>query len=293
MQEYDDGVYQEFKKRNPENCSRAFFTTTACCEDALNNFSESYNNAIEKARAMPVVQSLETMRRQAMLRIELRRRKTRKHQGRHSLKVGLVLAEEDKEVKNCRSLSGRDRVFEVREAGQNYTVNMKEKTCICRRWDLTGIPCRHALRVVFDKKTFKKEDLISDWYLTTKWQDQYTDSIEPVNGMKFWKDSGEPTIKAPPREITKGRKRKPAKRLKSITESPTKGKKVSNHGRTIHCYRCSMPGHNSSKCPNAGVPFKPRKPKKSKKSATSNPEVMTLDSGEGPSQTQPSQVLDD
>ncbi|ESQ55732.1 hypothetical protein EUTSA_v10026773mg [Eutrema salsugineum] len=265
--------------------SCAYFSTTSCCEDALNNFSESYNKAIDKARAMPVVQSLETMRRQAMVRIELRRRTTRKHKGKHSLKVGLVIAEEEKEVKRCRSIAGRDNVFEVSERGQNYTVKMKEKTCICRRWDLTGIPCRHVLRVVFDnKKKFKAEDLVSDWYLTSIWKDQYTDSIEPVNGSKFWKSSGEALIKAPPREIVKGRKRKPEKRLKLITESPTKGKKLTNHGRTMHCYRCGLPGHYSIKCPR-----KPRKPKKSKTSEQVQ-ETMTLGSGEGPAQTQPSQT---
>ncbi|XP_024014259.1 uncharacterized protein LOC112088205 [Eutrema salsugineum] len=56
MEEYDEEVHRALVSREPEHCSRAFFSTTSCCEDALNNFSESYNKAIEKARAMPLVQ---------------------------------------------------------------------------------------------------------------------------------------------------------------------------------------------------------------------------------------------
>lgn len=111
---------------------------------------------------------------------------------------------------------------------------MKSHTCACRRWDLSGIPCRHALRVVQDKKTYRTEDLISHWYLTSTWQAQYSDNIKPMNGMKFWNASGEETIEPPARDKSKGRKKNPAKRMKSVHESPTKGKKVTQHSRTMH-----------------------------------------------------------
>ncbi|CAA7058664.1 unnamed protein product [Microthlaspi erraticum] len=265
LKKYDSDIYEAFMSRNPRNCSRAFFKTDSCCEDALNNFSESYNNTLEKARAMPLIQSLETMRRQTMMRIAMRRKMTQKHKATHSLKVALVIAEEEKAVKHLRTIASRPGLFEVMDNGQSHKVNMKEKTCRCRKWDLTGIPCRHALRVVFDNpKTYKKEDLVSDWYLTTKWQDQYIDSIGPVNGMKFWRTSGETTLEAPDTEVQKGRKKNPQKRIKGVNESPKKGKKATNHGRDMHCYRCGLADHNAYKCPNSGVPFKPRPPKKSK-----------------------------
>lgn len=51
----------------------------------------------------------------------------------------------------------------------------------CHR--LTGIPCRHALKVFVDKK-LKAEDYVADCYLTTTWKNQYSNSISPVEGMK-------------------------------------------------------------------------------------------------------------
>jgi len=49
----DVGVYEALMMRNPQNCSRAFYTSTSVCEDVSINFSESYNNNINKAWEMP------------------------------------------------------------------------------------------------------------------------------------------------------------------------------------------------------------------------------------------------
>ncbi|KAL0719454.1 hypothetical protein Bca4012_068778 [Brassica carinata] len=284
LKAYDVEVYEAFKQRNPSSCSRAFFGTRSSCEDALNNFSESYNNTIEKARALPLVEMLETMRRQTMVRISLRKQKTGKWNKRHSLKVDKVIAAEEKERKNCSvAIPSTNGTYEVIENGIAHKVHMRLRTCTCRRWDLTGIPCRHALKVVLLKK-LNVEDYISDWYLTSKWVAQYSDTISAMNGLKFWKKSGESTLTAPPREPSKGRNKNPEKRKKGINEEPKKGKKVTNHGRKMQCYRCGLFEHNSRKCINGGVPYKPRKPKKAKTKTTSG-----MDSGEGPSQqNQPS-----
>ncbi|RIA04675.1 hypothetical protein BRARA_K01065 [Brassica rapa] len=289
FEEYDKDVYDAFMARNPETCCRAFFTTTSCCEDALNNNSESYNKTLEKARAMPLVEMLETMRRLAMKRIAMRKKKLEKHKGKFSLKVSKMIESETRFRKFCKSLPGPTGEFEVSENSMQYAVDMRARTCSCRRWDLTGIPCRHALRVVLDhKKTYKTDNLVSHWYLTSKWQQQYSNSIKPVRGIKFWKPSGESTIYVPPREIPKGRKKNPPQRIKGVNESPTKGKKVTQHDRVMHCSRCGLPKHNCTKCPNFGVPCKPRPPKKQK--TTGSHEAVALGVGEGPTQTQPSQA---
>ncbi|KAK6802828.1 hypothetical protein RDI58_000611 [Solanum bulbocastanum] len=33
-----------------------------------------------------------------------------------------------------------------------FSIDLKEKTCSCRRWDLTGIPCNHAIAAIWVKK---------------------------------------------------------------------------------------------------------------------------------------------
>ncbi|XP_075076410.1 uncharacterized protein LOC142163059 [Nicotiana tabacum] len=42
--------------------------------------------------------------------------------------------------------------YEVREEGDTHTINMAMKRCTCRGWDLTGIPCPHAIKAIQYKK---------------------------------------------------------------------------------------------------------------------------------------------
>ena len=73
LKNFDVRVYEAVLMKNPQNCSRAFFSSTSVCEDVSNNFSESYNNTLNTAREMPLVEMLETVRRQAMIRMDMRK----------------------------------------------------------------------------------------------------------------------------------------------------------------------------------------------------------------------------
>lgn len=56
VKNYDICVYNDMMEKNPKNCSCAFFKSTFSCEDVHNNISESFNNAIDPARYMPLVE---------------------------------------------------------------------------------------------------------------------------------------------------------------------------------------------------------------------------------------------
>ncbi|XP_024014814.1 uncharacterized protein LOC112088710 [Eutrema salsugineum] len=291
FKEFDFGIYEEMMKRNPRNCSRAFFSCTSVCEDVSNNFSESYNNSINKARSMPLVEMLETIRRQAMIRMDVRRKKAMKHQGKYSPKVASTIKAEEKQRMYCRVIPSGNGEYEVKEHTVSYTVDMVAKTCACRRWNMTGIPCRHVLRVLLYRK-LDPQDYVSNWYLTSKWRNQYSNPIRSVNGIDLWRKSGETKIQPPPREESHGPNKK-QKRIKGKNESPkkkNKGKevveeapekivKLTREGRISHCRGCGSVGHNIRKCPTTVYVPKPK--------VTRKPDVVEC--GDGPSQTQPSQ----
>ncbi|XP_048623651.1 uncharacterized protein LOC106435841 [Brassica napus] len=142
------GVYETLMEKNPQTCSRAYFTGTACYEVVHNNFSETYNNTINTAREMPLVEMLETIRRLAMVRTDLRKEKMKKHKGKYSKKVAKTIEEESKHKNNCRAVARANGQFDVRENNLGHSGHMTRRTCTCRKWDMTGIPCRHALRVI-------------------------------------------------------------------------------------------------------------------------------------------------
>uniref|UniRef100_A0A0D3BT92 SWIM-type domain-containing protein n=1 Tax=Brassica oleracea var. oleracea TaxID=109376 RepID=A0A0D3BT92_BRAOL len=183
---YDMDVYNSMMMKNPKNCSLAYFSSTSSCDDVSNNISESFNHAIDPARYMPFVEMLETIRRKAMLRIEARKLISMKHKGKFSIKAVERVELEQTKIRLCNIYHCGHEIFEVKEKNFSYKVKMLEHSCTCRKWDMSGLPCRHALKVIVEKKR-KKEDYIGDCYLTSKWRMQYQTPIEAVHGVNFWK----------------------------------------------------------------------------------------------------------
>lgn len=135
---------------------------------------------------MQFVEMLETMIRLVMRCIDLRKNKMKNHKGKFSLNVYKMIESKTRFREHCKYLLGPTGEYEVTENGMKYAVDMRVRTCSCRRLVLTGIPRRHAVCVVLDKKkTYKTDNLVSHWYLTSKWQQQYSESIKPVRRIKF------------------------------------------------------------------------------------------------------------
>ncbi|CAH1441997.1 unnamed protein product [Lactuca virosa] len=71
--------------------------------------------------------------------------------------------------------------YEVRNGFQNYGVNLKEKMCACRLWELSGIPCVHAQVAIL----YTNQDplnFISSWFSKNNYKATYDQNIHPVNG---------------------------------------------------------------------------------------------------------------
>ena len=52
----------------------------------------------------------------------------------------------------CKVEFNGDWGYEVSDGEDRHTVNLKEKRCTCRIWDLSGIPCQYAIKALTHKK---------------------------------------------------------------------------------------------------------------------------------------------
>ncbi|CAE5960328.1 unnamed protein product [Arabidopsis arenosa] len=147
------------------------------------------------------------------MRIAARFQTADKETAKHTKKARKELEKSCEEAQNCYSLSSTSGRYEILEFGTSYSVILSKRECACRKWDLTGIPCRHAVCAIRENCQ-EVEDFISDFYLTAKHKDTYRRGLEPVNGSKFWEETGGPHIYGPPFKRPpgrpKGKARKPA-----------------------------------------------------------------------------------
>ena len=128
----------------------------------------------------------------------------------------------------CEVVFNGDVEFEIGDGEDKHTVFLDKKLCTCRVWELTGIPCSHAICALGYLKVDPISS-ISEWYYKEKFQVAYQHPLQPVGGKKFIRcDQFEP-IEPPPVTKLAGRPRK--KRIRTANEPNTSAGKLSKRGQ--------------------------------------------------------------
>ncbi|GKE44951.1 mutator type transposase, partial [Tanacetum coccineum] len=160
-------------------------------------------------------------------------------------------------AKSCRvTWKGGHKYGVVGPYGDQMVVDVHERICSCRKWELTGMPCKHALASIWnmarnnmDVGTPKSWVHPAYWLVT--WQKVYNFKINPLNGKHLWSKHPSPNILIPAKHHQQVG-RPPKKRKKSANELSSQqivdGGKLSRVGKTVTCCKCHKTGHNKRTC---------------------------------------------
>ncbi|GKD59756.1 mutator type transposase [Tanacetum coccineum] len=210
MQELKDlnkKAYEWLHKIPPEHWSKAYFSGRAHCDLLINNVCEVFNRQLLDARDSLIITALEFVREYLMKRIVIVQKVIQKCNGPLTPVVAKLF---DK----------------IKAASTGCT------TCSYRKWEISGIPCNHAIAIIHDM----------------------TDNGFDVGILKIrdmWSKFDCPTTLLPPKVHPQIR-RPPKKRKKSKGEIVmVKGNKLTRQGKTITCSLCHPAGHNKRSCSQA------------------------------------------
>nr|XP_043637944.1 uncharacterized protein LOC122608941 [Erigeron canadensis] len=234
-------AFKYLMDRNPKSWSRAFFWLHTGCEAVENGFSECWNSVLLKVRNKPIITLLESLRVIIMIRLE-----------------------------GIRELSAKwvnDVCPAIRKKMDLIKNERESRSCDCRLWELSGIPCVHAVNAIF-KLNQEPEDYISGWFRLDMYREAYNQCLIPVGGMDTWQINPDHNVPLPPRPRNMpGRPKK--QRIKAVHEPRVSHNRVTRHGAIMTCSKCWQQGHNMRGCKNGAVPRpahikKPRKKKTTK-----------------------------
>ncbi|EOA14825.1 hypothetical protein CARUB_v10028135mg [Capsella rubella] len=211
------------------------------------NISESLNAVMQKAVDYPIVSMVEYIRAMLMRWFYCRRTKAGKARTRCTPEIEALLIDHLDEAVKCAVLSVSDWVYQVNDAaGCVFTVDLENKTCSCRVFDVLKVPCCHALAA----RCVRGVDIYSlvDYpYFIEPWQKRYEALIMPVPDER---DTDIPPVVHevpvnPPKE-KRGGGRPRKKRIPSQGEK----RRVKKRVKPIRCGRCNGTGHNRKTCSN-------------------------------------------
>ncbi|GJS16407.1 mutator type transposase [Tanacetum coccineum] len=133
---------------------------------------------------------------------------------------------------------------------------MEEKNCSCRKWELTEMPCKHAVAVIHEMAITNVDvGVPKSWvhssYWVSTWTKQYIYTINPINRRNLWSKHPSPYTIIPPK-IHPQIRRPPKSRKKSAGEisyqKMSASGKLSRVGKSVTCGKCGMKCHNRTLC---------------------------------------------
>jgi hypothetical protein len=145
---------------------------------------------------------------------------------------------------NCHAICNGEDKYEVKHFDNRFTVDLVSKTCSCRYWQLSGLPCCHAISCILFK-TNCLDDYVADCYSVQHFKQTYSHGLNPVEGMNSWPSSDRVPLRAPGYVKMPGRPKTERKRESTEGRKATKMPKT---GTIIRCSKCHLPGHNRSTC---------------------------------------------
>ena len=148
-----------------------------------------------------------------------------------------------------------------------HAVNLEQKTCSCRAWQVTGKPCTHALAFIARlSRHVHIDEFVDDYFSVDKFRKAYSGTFNPMTS----KDSGPHVdlgykIKKPKLRRKPGRPR--VFRMKSYDEAGTSKKRKP-------CSECNELGHIAKHCQRGPTASQKRKLSASQDGSASQTSVL-------------------
>ncbi|GJU82752.1 mutator type transposase [Tanacetum coccineum] len=181
-------AYDYLRKIPPQHWSRAHFSGMPHCDVLLNNICEVFNRQLLDGRDVPILTCLEFVRGYLIKRIVNVQKVTEKSNGPLTPAATALLNHIEIKAKSCRvTWKGGHKYGVVGPYGDQMVVDVHERICSCRKWELTGMPCKHALASIWNMTTNNMDvgtpkSWVHPAYWLVTWKKVYSFKINPHNG---------------------------------------------------------------------------------------------------------------
>ena len=130
-------------------------------------------------------------------------------------------------------------VYQVYDRVRTHVVRITERSCSCRKWQLSGLPCGHAIAAGRVLGLTDSSQLAKNWFMKTTLKATYEPLIFPTGDVSTWETPDNIQVVEPPIMD-----KRPAGRPKNKDRIRSRGEEP----RQISCGRCGVVGHNRATC---------------------------------------------
>lgn len=180
-------------KRPAIHWSKSHFDPKFKCDVLLNNHNESWNKSILPARKKSILGCLEDVRIATMVRLANRRQSGPNWRCKVGPRIEKQLRKNATFSHEYRVVSSSDKIFEIQGRGvacasgvvAAHSVNLENMSCTCKRWEISGLPCGHAIAAIHSKG-LRPDDFVHEYYTKQTYMKAYEPIMYPIAGVKEW-----------------------------------------------------------------------------------------------------------
>lgn len=234
IKKISEEAYDWIIQSEPHNWANSFFQGTRY-NHMTSNFGELFYCWASDADDLPITQMVDVIRSKLTELIVARKTISDLWSTRLSPSMEEKLQRESEKCHSLQVILSARNTYEVC-GDSSEVVNIDTWECSCKTWQLTGVPCCHAIAVIIDIGQ-SVYDYCSRYCTAESYRLTYSECVNPIPTMDV-SDSKEPlvTVTPPPTRRPPGR---PATKRYSSQEIVK---------RDLHCSRCKGLGHNKSTC---------------------------------------------
>ena len=230
-------AYNWVIQSEPDHWSNAFFGGARYSHMA-SNFGQLFYNWVSEANDLPITQMVDVLRGKMMELIYKRRVDSSQWITKLTPSKEEKLLKDTSTARSLQVLLSHGSTFEVRGESIDI-VDIDHWDCSCKDWQLSGLPCCHAI-AVFEWIGRNPYDYCSRYFTVESYRLTYAESIHPVPNVdrpvKTESTQVGIIVTPPPTKRPPGRpKMKQAGSIETIK-------------RQLQCSKCKGLGHNKKTC---------------------------------------------
>uniref|UniRef100_A0A8R7NZF4 SWIM-type domain-containing protein n=1 Tax=Triticum urartu TaxID=4572 RepID=A0A8R7NZF4_TRIUA len=231
------------------NWARCAMDTNCKTDLICNNLSETFNRYILDVRSKPIATMLVGIYDKLMVRFDGKREGAAKARWDITPYYTERLELMKTYSRNCIPKRADLGLWQVKSGDATHEVNLATRSCSCRKWDMTALPCNHAVSAIY-KAELHPEDFVSDFFKKPMYLNSYKPVFAPMPQQHGWIKTDTEDIMPPGfKDHQKGRKQEKTRKGKFEVPKPKENSRMA----TITCSNCKLQGHKYTSC---SVPFR-------------------------------------
>nr|KAJ0217988.1 hypothetical protein LSAT_V11C300147840 [Lactuca sativa] len=244
---YDVEAYEWIMKIPPHHCARSHLS-----DMLLNNLCEVFNSKLVKGRDKPIITCLEFIREYLMKRVCNVMKVINKCTGSLTPTGERLLQANISSASQYTARWNGVSKYQIKGPWHDqHVVDMGQMTCSCRKWELTGMPCKNAIARINEMSDNGEQvgelyTYVHKVYWLETWKSMCSFTVDPIKGRSMWPKSDCPTtLTPPPHHKQPGRPKKKRRQTadeKSVSQSQKENPQQGQCEISVRT-RAIMPGH--------------------------------------------------